>query len=71
MRYQKENIAHGSQNDTYSCGLVTVNTIAHHVLGEPLWTPTTALTYRLKWFSALKEGLESKVTIISILLNMC
>ncbi|KAJ6487065.1 hypothetical protein DFH09DRAFT_1457048 [Mycena vulgaris] len=31
-----------SQTDGYNCPIISVNTIAHNTLGDPLWTPETA-----------------------------
>ena len=49
-------LAHAVQNDSFSCGVITMNTIAHAIFQQPLWTPNDALEHRLKWFKRLASG---------------
>ncbi|KAG1839811.1 hypothetical protein DFJ58DRAFT_733152 [Suillus subalutaceus] len=42
-------LAHGIQQDSISCGLFCINTIAHNVFGNPLGVPDPARA-RAKWF---------------------
>ena len=41
---------HVVQDDTYSCGIITANTIAHAILDRPLCHSKYAAEERLKWF---------------------
>ena len=43
-------LPHAVQDDGYSCAIITANTIAHAMLGRPLWCPTTAVAEHLTWF---------------------
>lgn len=38
------------QQDSYSCGIITANTIAHAVLGQPLCKRTYGAEARMHWF---------------------
>ncbi|TFK81466.1 hypothetical protein K466DRAFT_656140 [Polyporus arcularius HHB13444] len=40
----------GYQQDVISCGICAINTIAHHVLGDQLFTPSTRERLRLEYF---------------------
>lgn len=46
-------LQHGIQQDSFSCGIVAVNTIAHAVFGKPLWTKQNAAHHRIEWFCLL------------------
>ena len=46
-------LPHAVQDDGYSCAIITANTIAHAMLGWPLWCPTTAVAERLTWFKRM------------------
>ncbi|KAF5326015.1 hypothetical protein D9611_000001 [Ephemerocybe angulata] len=48
-------LVHGVQEDGYSCGLVTANTIEHELFQDALWTPNDAVRHRLSWFMRLKD----------------
>ena len=52
---------HGQQNDTFSCRPATGNTIAHDILGCPLWSPKTAVLERVRWFLKFVENIPSLV----------
>ena len=41
---------HGRQNDTFNCGPVTSNTIAHFIFNEPVWNVEKAVHHRVQWF---------------------
>ena len=41
---------HVIQDDTYSCGIITANTIAHAILDRPLCHSIYATEERLRWF---------------------
>ena len=49
-------LPHAVQDNRYSCAIVTANTIAHAVLDQPLWCPTTAITERLTWFMRIASS---------------
>ena len=57
---------HGQQNDTFSCGPATGNTIAHDILGCPLWSPETAVLERVCWFLKFVENIPSLVEDTSL-----
>lgn len=40
---QGDSMTHGKQNDTFNCGPVSANTIAHHIFDDALWSPETAV----------------------------
>jgi len=44
---------HGNQNDSFNCGIVAINTIAHNILDVDLWTPEKAVRERAEWFLKL------------------
>ena len=46
-------LPHAVQDDGYSCSIITANTIAHAMLGWPLWCPATAVAERLTWFKRM------------------
>ncbi|KAJ7438890.1 hypothetical protein B0H11DRAFT_2356551 [Mycena galericulata] len=48
----------GRQNDTINCGIIAVNTIAHHVIGDALWVASHKVQNRIKWFNDLCEEQE-------------
>ncbi|KIJ59916.1 hypothetical protein HYDPIDRAFT_32656 [Hydnomerulius pinastri MD-312] len=50
FRLLNEQMAHGMQTDTFSCGIVTANTIAHAIFGEALWQPSSRSMARASWF---------------------
>ncbi|KAF4621774.1 hypothetical protein D9613_012142 [Agrocybe pediades] len=49
-------LPHAVQNDSFSCPIITVNTITHAVLNEPLWSAEDAKEARLKWFNRLASA---------------
>jgi hypothetical protein len=42
---------HGAQQDTYNCGIFTINAIGHVVIGDPVLIADEANNERLKWFA--------------------
>ncbi|KAH7904197.1 hypothetical protein BJ138DRAFT_1107029, partial [Hygrophoropsis aurantiaca] len=45
-------LKHGEQKDSFSCGIVTANTIAHAVFADKLWSPDNRDQERVDWFVA-------------------
>jgi len=43
------------QDDGYSCGIITANTIAHALFNRQLWTSAGAVQERLQWFIRIAE----------------
>ena len=43
------------QTDTHSCAICAMSTIAHGVLGDPLWIQCDASAHRIHWFLKLDE----------------
>jgi hypothetical protein len=41
-------MSHASQDDAFSCGCITLNTIEHAIFGDELWMPAQKHTYRVK-----------------------
>jgi hypothetical protein len=53
------------QTDGYNCPLISVNTVAHNTLGDPLWTPKMANALRMQAFCDIaKHALCVKVSIV-------
>ncbi|KAG0694658.1 hypothetical protein DFH29DRAFT_755847, partial [Suillus ampliporus] len=46
-------LEHAMQNDTFSCGIVMANTIAHGALGDELWELKKRSSARAMWFITL------------------
>ncbi len=51
-----DSMRHGKQNDSFSCGPTSANTIAHGIFNDPLWTPATATIQRIRWFLCLSQA---------------
>lgn len=47
------------QTDTYSCGIIAINTIKHHVFGDELWTESSRERLRVSEFLNILEFSES------------
>lgn len=45
-----DDLEHGLQNDTWNCGIIAANTIAHAAFGDALWTKESGNKERLKHF---------------------
>ncbi|KAF8801615.1 hypothetical protein BYT27DRAFT_7261749 [Phlegmacium glaucopus] len=50
FKNQGNMLPHAIQEDAYSCPIIAVNTIAHSVFDQPLWTTERAVAERLSWF---------------------
>jgi hypothetical protein len=46
----RNSLDHAVQDDGYSCGIITANTMAHAILNRPLCNSNHATEERLKWF---------------------
>ncbi|KAI0259569.1 hypothetical protein BC834DRAFT_846661 [Gloeopeniophorella convolvens] len=44
------------QPDSYSCGIIAINTIKHHLFGEALWTKATREVLRIQEFLAIMDA---------------
>lgn len=56
------------QSDSFNCPLISVNTIAHTVFGDPLWSHRTSCLKRLEAFCdimAYPIGQADKVSLVS------
>jgi hypothetical protein len=49
-------MAHGRQLDWHSCGIIAPNTIAHAVMGTPLWEQRHYILERIRWFVRLASN---------------
>ncbi|KAI0037576.1 hypothetical protein FA95DRAFT_1614075 [Auriscalpium vulgare] len=56
FKYLGNSLRHGIQQDHNSCGICTVNTVAHATLGDLLWEPARRSEERAQWFCALVEA---------------
>ena len=57
---------HGRQNDTFNCGPVTSNTIAHFIFKEPVWNVKKAIHHHVQWFLRFVCAIPSPVKIPSM-----
>ncbi|KAK1226504.1 Methionine--tRNA ligase, mitochondrial [Marasmius sp. AFHP31] len=48
-----DGLEHGMQDDLIVCGMLAINTIARHCLGDPLWTVSRKTFDRTHWFVEL------------------
>jgi len=46
-------LAHAVQEDSFSCGIIAVNTLEHAIFGQPLWKGHNATKERLAWFKRM------------------
>ncbi|PPR00996.1 hypothetical protein CVT24_000570 [Panaeolus cyanescens] len=46
-------IPYAKQTDSYSCGIIAINTIEHNVFGCTLWSSAQAASERVRWFLRL------------------
>ncbi|KAF5320335.1 hypothetical protein D9611_011267 [Ephemerocybe angulata] len=52
-------LQHALQDDEYSCGIVTANTIEHAIHNDtPLWSPDNASASRVDWFIRIVHNLN-------------
>jgi hypothetical protein len=54
------------QSDGYSCGVIAVNTLKHHVFGEDLWTTSRREILRIEEFLDIVEFSESWKASVSV-----
>jgi hypothetical protein len=54
-----QNLPCASQSDSYSCGIIAINTLKHHLFGEELWTSPRRETLRIEEFLDIMEFSES------------
>jgi hypothetical protein len=54
------------QTDSYSCGVVAVNTLKHHIFGDELWAPSRREILRIQEFLDIVEFSESWKARVSI-----
>lgn len=55
------------QTDTYSCGIIAVNTLKHHLYGKELWTSSRRETLRIQEFLDIMEFSERWNACVSAL----
>jgi len=55
-------LPHAVQEDSFSCGIITLNTLEHAIFSRSLWEPPRAVEERLRWFSRLAETVKTKPT---------
>ncbi|KAG2152842.1 hypothetical protein DEU56DRAFT_977227 [Suillus clintonianus] len=66
-----EGLTCASQNDTYSCGVVSTNAIAHTVFGDELWQPKAKSVARATWFVILARDWLSNVRMYFAICFKC
>jgi hypothetical protein len=49
--YDCARFPHGAQQDSYNCGIFTINAIGHGVFGDPILMAAEANKERLRWFA--------------------
>jgi hypothetical protein len=54
-----QNLLCAHQTDTYSCGIIAVNTLKHHLYGNELWASSRRETLRIQEFLDIMEFSES------------
>lgn len=59
-----DSLAHAVQTDVSSCAICIENTVAHEVMGDPLWTQSIQAISRIDWFCKLSRAcLETKIEV--------
>lgn len=48
-------LPHASQDDSFSCGIVSANTIEHSLLSKPLWTAKEKDSIRIEWYHRIMD----------------
>ncbi|KAJ8700697.1 hypothetical protein PTI98_003700 [Pleurotus ostreatus] len=56
---EHDSLLHGDQTDMFSCGVATLNTIAHVVFGDPLWSQKRNVRERISWFNRLSQRVKN------------
>jgi hypothetical protein len=54
------------QTDSYSCGIISVNTLKHHIFGDDLWTTSRREVFRIQEFLDIMEFSECWRVSVSI-----
>lgn len=57
------------QADSYSCGIIAINTLKHHLFGDELWIPPRQETLRIEEFLHImefSEGWETSVSVFAV-----
>lgn len=54
------------QTDGYSCGIIAVNTLKHHLFGDDLWTSSRREIFRIQEFLDIMDFSESQRACVSI-----
>ncbi|KAH6871759.1 hypothetical protein BKA70DRAFT_1484362 [Coprinopsis sp. MPI-PUGE-AT-0042] len=60
----EDTLPRADQNDGYSCGIITANTIEHNVFGTPLWEDKTATRHRIQWFKTMFNEVMKRLDTI-------
>lgn len=63
-------LAHGVQDNMFSCGIVAMNAIAHDLFSDPLWTPYQKALARTQWFHIMCDSHEEHVSTMENHLNL-
>jgi len=64
FKHLRNSLEHVTQTDTFSCGLITANTIEHAVFNHSLIDPCCILDNRLAWFIRLASNIFKSVPAI-------
>ena len=62
--YKQDFMAHGLQSDTFSCGIVSYNTIAHDLFGDELWTSSNSRRFRIEAFNGIVVHHNASVSMV-------
>ena len=67
-RFREDNtaMACARQDDFHSCGIISINTITHHVFGDALWEPSSKVSERVQWFNTISEYKSDQVSTVSM-----
>lgn len=67
LSYKARYIKHGDQTgtDTYSCGIISCNAIAHELFGDELWTAKNKMRLRIAAFNEIVKRHNEAVSILS------
>ena len=61
-----QNLSCAHQPDSYSCGIISVNTLKHHLFGDDLWTSPRREVLRVEEFLDIMEFSETWKTNVGI-----
>lgn len=61
-----QNLSCARQSDSYSCGIIAVNTLKHHLFGDDLWASSSRETLRVEEFLDIMEFSESWKAGVSV-----